>query len=217
MQASIADIVHVIFNGGLSLRDRLEAGETPEWERERATFVQQLALLNVDDAGDLGLVFSEQGSSDELGAMTRATIRYALTCWLDEWLTHYSTQGSAWRERTLEAELFDNQDAGAKFWDEARYAETRSDLEALEVMHLCVMLGFRGKWRDKPEQLDSWTTRICRTLEQASHPWAMPACLDPPAEALTRADDFSLRRMAFSVLLTFSLMLPFAAVLLWRR
>ena len=217
MQAFIADAVHDFINGGLSLRDRLEAGETLERDRERSTFLLQLAVLDADAEMDAGLVFSEQGSFVDLGAMTRSTIRYALTCWLDEWLMHYSPAGSAWGERTLEAELFDNHDAGAEFWDEARYAETRGDLEALEVMHLCVMLGFRGRWRDKPEQLDAWATRIRVKLEQAAHPWAMPACLEPPAETLTGADDFPLRRMAFSMLLTFSLLLPFAAVLVWRR
>ena len=217
MQVPIAAAVHNIINSALSLRDRLEAGETIPFDRERVKFVQQLARFAGDAKKDLGLGFSEQGSSEELDAMTRSTVRYTLTCWLDEWFTHYSTQGSAWRERTLEAELFNNHDAGAKFWDEARYAETRGDLVALEVMHLCVMLGFRGKWRDRPAQIDAWATRIQMKLEQTVQPWAMPACLKQPAEALARADDSPLRHMAFSMLLTISLILPVAAMLLWRR
>jgi hypothetical protein len=45
----------------------------------------------------------------------------------------------------------------------------------------------------------------------------MPAGLEPPVYGTTPADDLPIRRMAFSVLLTLSLMLPLVLVLWWRR
>jgi type IV/VI secretion system ImpK/VasF family protein len=220
MQPPIAEAVLAIFNCGLTLRDRLEAGESLQWDLERATLKQLLSvfLTRADDTSEFGneLVFSEHGSAEERSRLSQATIRFALTCWLDEWFTRYSTQAPRWRERTLETELFGSTEGGTKFWDEARYAETRGDLIALEAMHLCVMLGFRGAWRDKPAQVETWAARIRLKLQQAAPTWTMPACLEPPRYEAAQEEDASYRRMLFSMLLMFSLLLPLALVFLWR-
>jgi hypothetical protein len=217
MQAPIADAVHALFNHGLSLRDRLEGGEPVQWALEQTRLKQLLAFFDtqaedsLESENELGLVFSERGSPEEFDRLTLATIRYALTCWLGEWFAHDRPEG------TLERELVAGSDAGAKFWEEARYADTRGDLESLEVMFLCVMLGFRGNQRDKPEQLEAWAARTRAKLEQAVQSRAMPAGLEPPVYASAHADGLPVRRMAFSVLLTLSLMLPLVLVLWWRR
>ncbi len=214
MQAVLADGVYAVFNRGIALRDRLEAGDSVDWEREQQHLHRLLSAF-ANDAGalsgdDFGFVFSEQGSKEERRRLTRATIGFALTCWLDEWLTFYAPPDARLPEK------FGGADSGAKFWDESRYAETRGDLDALEAMHLCVMLGFRGNWRSQPAQVEAWAARIRAKLEPAAQTWTTPASLEVPRFDRTRLDDRPLRRMAFSLLLTFSLLLPLALAVLWR-
>jgi Type VI secretion system protein DotU len=193
MQPAIADAVNAVFNRTLSLRNRVEAGETMQWDAERTTIVQRLADFDA----------LEHAGPPERDRLTRTTIRRALECWLDEWFRHYATPSSSWHKQSPGDKIA----AETKFWEEARSAETRCDIDALEVMHRCVMLGYRGAWRDKPEQLYAWTERIRQKLADAAHPWAMPAAPH---------DNTLLRRMAFSLLLTASLLAPLIAVLRWR-
>ena len=220
MHAPIADAVFAVFNRGLALRDRLqEGGEPLTWVEEQAALRQLLSTF-AGSADDEVLeletaehAFSEPGSQEERRRLTHATIGYALTCWLDEWLR----QDLRLETHLQATEMYPGYDGSARFWDEARYAETRNDLDTLEAMYLCVMLGFRGGWRDKPAQLDAWATRVCAKLEQPANTWTMPAGLASPRCAVTPGDDLPFRRMAFSMLLTFSLLLPLMLVLLWRR
>ena len=213
MKANLADIIHPIFNHGISLRDRLDAEEPLDRARERSTLKDRLAVLGAEQSSlldlDEPLVFDffSQGNHDDLSRLTRATVRYALTVWLDEFLGRLP-------ERTLEAELYGTTEGNAKFWEEARNAEARGDLDALEVMHLCAALGFRGAWRDQPEQLERWSTRVRCLLEQLADGWAMPASLEPLARDRAQPGN---GRVAFSLVLTFALALPLALVLLWRN
>ena len=219
MHAPIANAVFAVFNRALALRDRLQEGEPLTWHEEQLALKQLLTpfVVNADDEGrqlETGeQAFSELGSQQERRRQARATIGYALTCWLDEWLR----QDPRLETRLQLAEMYAGYDGGARFWDEARYAETRNDLDTLAAMYLCVMLGFRGAWRDKPAQLDAWATRVRTKLERAANTWTMPAGLESARCAVTQADDLPFRRMAFSMLLTFSLLLPLVLVLLWRR
>ncbi|MBI3824305.1 MAG: DotU family type IV/VI secretion system protein, partial [Planctomycetes bacterium] len=126
-------------------------------------------------------------------------IRFALTCWLDERLP------SGW---------IPSADGWAKFWDEARYAETRSDLDALETMYLCVMLGFRGSWRHEAAQLASWEARVRARLAARASTWTMPAGLDSPR--LERVDRDVPSRLTYVALLIGALLVPLVAALLWQ-
>src|SRR5207249_1782058 len=117
MQANLADIVHPIVNHGISLRDRLDAGESLDWAYERSTLKERLAALGAEPASlldvDEPLMFDflAQADHDDLSRLTQATIRYALTAWLDEFLGGFP-------DSTLEAELFGAAEASAKFWEE---------------------------------------------------------------------------------------------------
>ncbi|MBI2806011.1 MAG: DotU family type IV/VI secretion system protein [Planctomycetes bacterium] len=219
MTTEMADAVQDVISAGIALRDRLEAGEPLHLEDERQSLTRRLRFLDVparNAAGEAALDFSEGGSPAERQELTRATVCYALTCWLDEWLARYSPLGSSWRERSLESELFASDFGPAKFWDEARYAETREDTDALEVIHLCVMLGFRGNRAEAADQVDTWTKRVRARLANAHAEWTMPAGLEAAQREARLGDPASMHRLVFSLLLTAALAAPIAAALLWR-
>ena len=217
MNAPFADAVHAIFRRGISVRERVEAGEPIPWAEEREAFKRLLAGLG-NVAGEDGLVFdfSEHHSPEERERLRHATEHFALTCWIEEWFILHTPLAQRWREQTLEAELHHSEDGGAKFWDEARYAETRGDLAALEVMHLCVALGFRGKRRDPSEPLQAWGARVRSRLEPTPNGWPKPSGLEPTTCPTKHAEDARLHRLAFSLLATTALMLPMFAMLAWR-
>ena len=206
MQAFVAETVHAFIHGGLTLRDRLEMEESFDWRRERAKLTELLAPFGVEDDMELDLVFAEDGSMPACGPMTRAAIYHALVGWLNEWLTRYLPDRPGLK-------LLEDDSSIAKFWEEARYAETRGDLEALEIMHLCVMLGFRGSMIDQPDRLEAWVARINKKLEHSVSNLAMPINLAVPHAPARRNRRSSLRKLAFSTLLTAALALP--AIVVW--
>ncbi len=220
MNTPLADAVHSFFSLGISLRDRLEAGESVQADGEKQDMERLLSALDASSADDanglIGFDFAQQDTLEDRQRLTQVTVRYALTCWMDEWLEQFSPQGQCWRQRSLEATLFGTDEGGAKFWEEARYAETRGDLDALEVMHLCVMLGFRGDRRNKLDQVGPWVTRIRARLAQGHKPWTMPASLDSMPCEQRRASGAPVRRLTYSLLLAVALVTPLALTLWWR-
>jgi type VI secretion system protein ImpK len=212
MRTNLADIVHPIIHAGLALRERGAANG--DFESDVAALKQRLGEL--DPPQLLGVDFCEPGDPAERDQLTRATIRYALVCWLDELMTNNSNVGARWRERSLETEVYGAGAGPVKFWDEARYAETRSDVAALEVMFLCVNLGFRGAWRDKPDQIDAWLIRVNALLAKRHIEPAMPACLDVPARASARLVPPPQHALTFTLLAIGAIALPAIAAVLWR-
>src|SRR5205823_4923639 len=117
----------------------------------------------------------------DLGA--ELEIRYALVCWLDELFVVDSPWGAAWNEHKLEVAMFGTNDRAWKFWEKARKAAGRSEVDVLEVYYLCVMLGFRGELRGEPEKLTAWAAVTRAQLEEAAkQAWTPPPELDPPSD-----------------------------------
>jgi hypothetical protein len=219
MQARIADLVHPIICHVLGLRDRLDVGEALQWDHERRALRKLLDALGPEDAparADDGFDMSELGSPAEQRRLTQATIRHVLICWLDEILGQHSAWGPRWREKPLEAVVYGTVQGSRKFWEEARYAETRGDRDTLEVVLWCVALGYGGAWRGKPETLTAWQARVLALLDRTAPLWTMPGCLASSPRERQMPTDLPTRRLAFSVLLGFALVAPLLAVLLWR-
>ncbi len=217
MRTAVAALVQPIFDAGISLRDRLEASEPLEWDRERALLKSLLARLQVEATEDEnGFDFSMPDHPAEQSRLTRNTMRYALTCWLDDFLGYHSAWGLRWRQETLESELFLARASERKFWDEARYARTRGDVESLEVMYWCALLGYRGEWRSDPNRVAAWAARVRGIIEQQAQTWTMPASLAPSPHEMQPPADLLYRSMVFSVLLTVALTAPLALLLAWR-
>ena len=142
MQEATADVVFPIINYGLDLKERLDRGETPDLDTERAELKR---LLNAPQARRLEDFNSDDSrlTITQAGSQTFFGIRYALVCWLDEIFID-----SPWRDqyypKALEPELYGIRLRAEKFWQQATLAETKRGSDALEVFFLCVMLGFRG-------------------------------------------------------------------------
>jgi type VI secretion system protein ImpK len=184
MREDIANLVHPVLSYGLLLKERLAQGDIPS--------------LDVEQAALKGLLLSESEARrwTTFGGDTRAEsvpgepgrraeqflgIRYALVCWLDEIFTLDSPWEAEWNERKLEVALYGTNDRAWKFWDQARQAEARPQVDALEVFFLCVVLGFCGELRDSPERLATWvSTSQNRVVKARGQEWSYPAEVEPP-------------------------------------
>ncbi len=221
MQARIADMVHPIFRHVLAVHDRLDAGEALQWDHERARLRELLDALGPEDVAAIdaqedGFDLSEPGTPGAQRRLTQATIRYALTCWCDELLGQHSAWGPRWRELPLEAEIYGTVQGSRKFWEEARYAETRGDCDTLEVVLWCAALGHCGGWRGKPETLKAWQARVQTLLARTAPVSSLPGCLAPSPRERALPTDLPTRRLTFSLLLGGALIVPLLAGLLLR-
>ena len=155
MNPLLAKHVQQVIAYGLDLKEKTERGERPPVDQE----LQSLrGLLNgpselKNDPEYFGLKGDARMTTGEapfLGA------RYALTCWLDEIFVLDSPLGELWDNRILEFDLFRSRDRAEQFWEQWRKAEQRPGTDALEVYYWCAQLGFRGKFRDNPNELRNW-------------------------------------------------------------
>lgn len=75
--------------------------------------------------------------------------KYAFCAALDETVMRYQPQiRAAWESRPLQLRLFGDQLAGEQFFDrlDELRMKGREHLQALEVYHMCLLLGFRGRY-----------------------------------------------------------------------
>ncbi len=111
--------------------------------------------------------------------------------------------------------LYGTNDRAWKFWEQARGAERQSGTDALEVCYLCVMLGFRGELRQRPEQLQTWVAaakaRIAKVEPQES---AFAGDLDPPTRVPPRLAQEKFQRAVLLGCVLLLLLIPVAAFLL---
>ncbi|MFO0969512.1 MAG: DotU family type IV/VI secretion system protein [Gemmataceae bacterium] len=213
MQDDIANLVQPIFSHALALRDRLEGGQPLNIDVEQATLK---AMLGGDGEARRQLDYHadppRSGATDRfLGA------RFALVCWLDELFFRYSPWSRFWNERTLEADLYGTNDRARLFWEQARLAESRPGNAALEVFHLCAILGFRGDLLDTPDRLQHWLTATQARLAKEPKAWIPPPELEPPVFVPPLRGRDRLQRMALACGFVILLLVPALTFLLMRR
>jgi type VI secretion system protein ImpK len=137
----------------LGLLDRIRRGEPVSPERERTTI---LALIDQAEA------IVGTGRAWELA-------RYALVSWIDEVLVDAAWDGRTWwSNNVLEVQSFNTRLCFERFYIWAQEASTLQSRDALEVFYVCVVLGFRGLYREAetaaqlapahglPPDLDGW-------------------------------------------------------------
>ena len=218
MREELAGIVHGVFGRGLALRERLQRGEVPELETEQAELRRLLegppeARRWVDFAGD-----DADGRPDEAKrGPTYLGIRYALTCWIDELLILHSPWDSEWNERKLEVVLYGSNDRAWRFWEQARIAEDRRNELALGVFYLCVVLGFRGEYRETPDRLQSWLGDVRPRLTRGEREWPAPPQLEETTAVPPRRGHEEMRRMAVAAGAVLLLGLPLLSYLVVRH
>jgi len=99
-----------------------------------------------------------------LAAAEIEAARYAYCAAVDETILRSSFAiREQWETRPLQLLLFGDQLAGEHFFDrlEALRARGGEHLQALEVFHMCLLLGFQGRYAlDGPDKLSNLATRL---------------------------------------------------------
>jgi len=115
--------------------------------------------------------------------------KYALVSWIDEMLVETPWSGRDWwSNNVLEVQFFNTRLCNERFYTKAQEASGQTRRDALEVYYNCVILGFRGLYRDPllassltaanglPPDLLSWTkqTAMAIRLGQGRPPLPRP-------------------------------------------
>jgi type VI secretion system protein ImpK len=104
--------------------------------------------------------------------------KYALVSWIDDVLIEAPWEGrNWWTQNALEAELFTTRLANEQFYYKAREASSLPHKDALEVFYVCVVMGFRGLYRDPaaaavlaeqqqlPPDLENWARQTSMAIQ----------------------------------------------------
>jgi type VI secretion system protein ImpK len=218
MHEAMAALVHPILVRGLELKERLDRGESPTLATEQAILEGMLvAGIDPETRDRAGPGARDEASPRAIrlqGAVRRSaerlmTVRYALACWLDELFILESPWETAWNERKLEVALNGTNDRAWRFWELAQRPETRLDRDLLEAFFLCVMLGFRGDFRDRPDDLRDWVAAARAQLTKMQGlEWTPPPELPAPTRVPPLSGGERLRTMVMAGALAFLLLTP---------
>jgi type VI secretion system protein ImpK len=172
MTKQFSNSVYKLFTSALDLKDRVDRGDSLDFEGERNR------LLKMIEEGKGRLPVDYSGDGIFLGA------RYALACWVDElFIIHCQPPwADKWQEKNLEHELFQTQLAATRFWEQADIVLDHPNavkttvtpgMDALETFFLCVGLGFRGTYFDDLPRVRESIQEMRHKLIQAG-PWLSP-------------------------------------------
>ena len=161
MTPKLAQSVDPVFLHVLDLLDRIGDGQEPNAQEEQ---IRIRALLDQAEA------LMGRGEEWELA-------KYALVAWIDEMLVDVEWQGRDWwSNNVLEVELFKTRLCNEQFYVRAKQASNLMGRDALEVFYVCVVLGFRGLYRDPnlaamftevhglPTDLKTWAKQISMSI-----------------------------------------------------
>lgn len=161
MTPNLAQAVDPILLHVLNLLDRIGNNEQPsapdEQMRIRVLLDQAEAIVGAGREWDLA--------------------KYALVSWIDEVLVDAPWDGSDWwSNQVLEVELFKTRLCNEQFYVRAQEASTLSNRDALELYYVCVILGFRGLYRDPnlagmlvethglPADVETWAKQVSMSI-----------------------------------------------------
>jgi len=103
--------------------------------------------------------------------------KFAMVAWIDDMLIEAPWEGRLWwKENALEVEIFNTRERATRFYEKAQEAARMTRRDALEVFYVCVVLGFRGLYRDPqaallasqlslPPDLESWARQASRAIQ----------------------------------------------------
>jgi len=176
MTPKFAQAVDPVLLHVLGLLERIGRDERPSPQEER---LQIVALLDQAEA-IVGV-----GQEWELA-------KYALVSWIDEVLLELPWDGREWwNNNVLEVETFNTRLCNERFYTRAQEASTLPRRDALEVFYVCVVLGFRGLYREPelaamltqsnglPDTLDGWARQTALAIRLGQ---GRPALAGPRSE-----------------------------------
>ena len=161
MTPEFAKAVDPVFLHVLGLMERIERGENPSPENERHRIG---ALLEQAEA--------KRGQSQDW-----QLAKYALVSWIDEVMLDAPWNGRDWWENNaLEVQYFRTRLRNEDFYNKSQQAAALPQRDALEVFYLCVVLGFRGLYRNPaaamaiaqsrnlPPNLEAWAKQASTAI-----------------------------------------------------
>jgi type VI secretion system protein ImpK len=162
MKPEFSKAVDPVFSHVLGLLEQIERGESLTVNDERVRICSRLEKAE----SLLG-----QGQDWQLA-------KYALVSWIDDLLIDAEWEGRDWwRENALEIAIFNTRLRHEQFYMRAQEAASLPKKDALEVFYLCVVLGFRGLYRDPiaaaalteprqlPPDLESWAKQTAMAIQ----------------------------------------------------
>ncbi|MAI73971.1 MAG: type IV secretion protein DotU [Rhodopirellula sp.] len=107
--------------------------------------------------------------------------KYSLVSWIDEMLVdaHIWPGQNWWRENVLEWSIFNSRRCNDLYYVNAKETLKNDSGDTLQLSYVCVLLGFRGLYRDPtqsrglidkyglPEDLNAWTAEFSNAVSQA--------------------------------------------------
>lgn len=173
MTPELARAVDPVIAHVVRLLDRVRDNKPVDVEHERAEIVSLL----------------ERGGAAVGEGRTWQLAKYALVAWIDELMveTPWSDR-DWWSNNVLEVELFNTRLCFEQFFVWGREAASPEHRDALEVFYVCVVLGFRGLYRNQkssepllrarelPLTLDGWAKQTALAIEvgQGRQPLPVP-------------------------------------------
>ncbi len=169
MTPQFSRAVDPIFLYVLNLLDRISKEEQLNVQEER---------LKIRSRLEEAVAIVGQGPEWDLA-------KYALVSWIDEVLLEAPWDGRDWwNNNVLEVELFNTRLCNEQFYVKSKEASLLPKRDALEVFYVCVVLGFRGFYRDPalativaqshgfPPDLEAWAkqTSLAIRLGQGRPP-----------------------------------------------
>ena len=162
MTPEFARAVDPVFLYIIDLLDRISSDEAVSAPDERVRI-----------RGELDRAEAVLGQSDDW-----MLAKYALVTWIDEVLIEAPWEAAGYfKNNKLEFEVFHSADAYVEFYRKAQEATGLRKKDALEVYYVCVIMGFRGLYRDPaqsaaltdelglPPDLDTWAKRTAETIQ----------------------------------------------------
>jgi type VI secretion system protein ImpK len=146
---ALVDLMHE----GFHMLSLLRHGSTPPGEAEFAAAIRGF----LDE-------FSSQARDVHIAADDIDSAKYAFCAALDEAiLASAFPLRDAWERRPLQLLLFGDQLAGEHFFDKLEQLRLKGSdrLQALQVFHMCLLLGFKGRYAlDDADRLSYLTARL---------------------------------------------------------
>jgi type VI secretion system protein ImpK len=158
MTDAFANLVGPVFQHVVDLQDRLEEGESPTLQAER----ERILVV-------LGEAERKAGASSSQLAHDFELARRALVYWIDEVLINSGwDHATEWKQHILEWDIYQERLRADRFYEVAHEAETLAGTDPLETFFLCVALGFRGRYADRPKELEGWAERVYNRIVAGS-------------------------------------------------
>lgn len=183
IKRTLADLCTEVFLLIIQLQKNVEYGDSETLRRRIKDLLDRLDL---------------QARNEQIEVAALQQARFALVAFIDETILSSSwSQKGQWVSRTLNSEFYGKSDAGDEFFTRLNELRQRmqANAEVIKVYFQCLILGFKGRYFSKPDQLRLMMEDIYDSLRNltdkhtspdriAPKPFAAEQNIEKPSSAL---------------------------------